>query len=351
MYYCYANPGSVHSAAAPCRRILRESRKKMADLLGFRDSSVYFTSGGTEANNTAVCSGAYVTGRKQIIVSAQEHSSVLYPALSLRDAGFAVDLVYPDSFGRINPGDVASLAGRNTALICIQAANNETGVIQDIEAFAAIARDVGALYLCDAVQSFCHADMALNCADMVTLSAHKFGGPRGVGCLALREGLRLRPLIYGGGQEFGLRSGTENVPGIAGMSLAAQLACSELKNEDKRQRELIGLLISLISRKIPELRINSGDARRLPGIVNLGFPGISGEEMLTRLDSAGICVSAGSACAAGDRDPSHVLLSMGQSRAEAGEAVRISVGRMTSEAEIYTAAGEIVNIVQKKQTE
>lgn len=219
--------------------------------------------------------------------------------------------------------------------------------MQDIEAFASIARDVGALYHCDAVQSFCHADMPLSCADIVTVSAHKFGGPKGAGCLAVRGGLRLKPLISGGGQESGLRSGTENVPGIAGMSLAAQLACSELEYEAKRQRELIGLLVSLIAHAIPNLRINSANAPRLPGIVNLGFPGISGEEMLVRLDSAGICVSAGSACAAGDKEPSHVLMSMGQSRQQAREAVRISIGRNTTEAEIYTAADEIVKSAHK----
>ena len=317
----------------------------MAELLGFRDSSVYFTSGGTEANNTAVRSAACRTDRRQIIVSAQEHSSVLSPALSLRAAGFTVELIYPDRCGRIDPNDLAAAAGRDTALICVQAANNETGVVQDIEAIAAVAHSVGALYHCDAVQSFGHADMPLRCADTVSVSAHKFGGPKGVGCLAVRAGLRPEPLITGGGQEFGLRSGTENVPGIAGMALAARLAYGELDRESARQRELIGLLVGALEPDIPGLRINSGDALRLPGIISLGFPGISGEELLTRLDSAGICVSVGSACAAGDREPSHVLTAMGQSRELATEAVRISVGRLTTREEILTAAAKISGTV------
>ena len=294
MACCYANPSSVHSAAAPCRRVLRESRKIMAELLGFRDSSVYFTSGGTEANNTAVRSAVCRTDRRQIIVSAQEHSSVLSPALSLRAAGFTVEFIYPDRCGRIDPDVLASAAGRNTALICVQAANNETGVVQDIEAVAAVAHSVGALYHCDAVQSFGHADTALHCADTVSVSAHKFGGPKGVGCLAVRAGLRPEPLITGGGQEFGLRSGTENLPGIAGMALAARLAHGELEREAVRQRELVELLLGSIEPDIPGLRVNSGAALRLPGIVSLGIPGVSGEELMTRLDSAGVCVSVGS---------------------------------------------------------
>lgn len=337
----YANPAAIHSAAAPARRILRESRRTMAELLGFRDSSVIFTSGGTEGNNTAVRGAARLTERKKLLLGAAEHSSVLQPALALRREGYAVELVKPDENGRIRPEDIAEKLTRDTALVSVQAANNETGTLQDIEGIAALAHGVGALYHCDAVQSFGHTELPLSCADLVTLSAHKFGGPRGVGVLALREGLMLPPLICGGGQELGLRSGTENIAGIAGMALAAELACGECRAEEMRLRALSELFVALLRREKPDIVLHSGNAARLAGILSLRIPGVSAEALLVKLDRRGICLSAGSACAARDPSPSHVLLSMGLSPQEAGETVRVSIGRLTTEQELRTAAKAI----------
>lgn len=339
----YGNPSSVHAAGAAARRVLRESRKTLASLIGFAPESVIFTSGGTESNNTALMSVRNLS-RRHIVVSAIEHHSVLNAAAELKKLGFSVTEVLPDRRGMISPEAVANALKPDTALISVQAVNNETGTVQDIAAIAELAHKFGALYHCDAVQSFGHINSPLSCADMISLSAHKFGGPRGVGALVVKPAALNSPYFFGGNQEFGLRAGTENLPAISGFALAAELSANTLSAEYERLKTLSALLLSLLENGIPALELNSGDAERSPAILNIRFPGLSAEELMTQLNEKGICISTGAACTLGDKSPSHVLTAMGLSASKAKESVRMSLGRLTTEEEIRTAAKEITAI-------
>lgn len=345
----YGNPGAIHSAGARARGILRESREKLARLLRVRPEEVFFTSGGTEANNWAVKMACASTEKRHILCSALEHSSVLEPVRRMERQGFYVTYLKPDSSGRISPEAVDAALTADTALLCVQAVNNETGVMQDVDALAEIAHSRGARYLCDGVQSFGHGEQNLHNADLISLSAHKFGGPRGIGCLVIRYPHLLPPLIDGGGQEFGLRSGTENLPAIAGFAMGAELACQGLSGEQGRLVGLTALLESELRKAAPDLRIAGEGAVRSGNILCCAFPGITGEEMVLRLDSRGICASPGAACAARDAAPSHVLLAMGYSPKEAAEFVRFSLGRATTEDQIRQTVLEITQILEKRR--
>lgn len=338
----YGNPSSIHPAGTAARRLLRESRQRFAAAMNVPPECVIFTSGGTEANNTVLMSVRNAP-RRSIVLAASEHHSVLNAAMQLKKLGFSVTEILPDSRGRILPEAVSAALTRDTALLCVHAVNNETGTVQDIAAMAELAHSVGALYHCDAVQSFGHLSLPLECADFVSVSAHKFGGPRGAGALIAKQGALSAPLIFGGAQEFSLRAGTENLPAIAGMALAAEMVQAELESESVRLEELSELLVSLLREKLP-VELTSGDAPRASGILSLRFPDKSAEELVTRLGEAGICISAGAACTVGSSSPSHVLTAMGFSPKEARETVRISLGRLTTEDEIRAAADAIVSL-------
>ena len=344
---CYANPGAIHRAGAAARQILQESRRTLAQLLHVRPEEVFFTSGGTESNNWAVQAGCSFTGKKHILCSAAEHSSVLEPVRRMERSGHPVTYLRPDRQGRFTPDAVLEALRPDTALLCIQAVNNETGVIQDVDALAELARAHHVRYFCDAVQSFGHTGQDLSGAGLVSLSAHKLGGPRGVGCLVLRQPLAPPPMLLGGGQESGGRSGTENLPGIAGFALAAQLSARSLPDELPRLEALRQLLEQSLVRACPEAEIAGGQAPR-SSILSCRFPGISAEEMVMRLDLKGICASPGAACAAGNGAPSHVLLSMGYTPGEASEFVRFSLGRGTTREDILRTADAVADICQKR---
>lgn len=343
----FGNPGALHLAGAGARAVLQECRKTIARRLQVRPEEVYFTSGGTEANNWAVRAGCALAGKKHIVCSTAEHQSVLAPVRWLQQKGYEVTYLNPARDGRILPQAVESALRPDTALLCVQAVNNETGVIQDVDVLADIAHKHGLRYLCDGVQSFGHVSQNLHKADFISLSAHKLGGPRGVGCLVARYPSQIEPLIDGGGQEFGLRSGTENLPGIAGFTLAAELSAAVLPQEQRRLAELTALLESELRRIIPQICVAGASVPR-SGILCCTFPGISGEEMVMRLDLKGICVSPGAACAARSGAPSHVLLSMGYSPTQAAEFVRFSPGRNTTAEEIYQTIAAIADIYQKR---
>lgn len=341
----FANPGAIHQSGNRARHILQESRRTLARLLQVREQEVFFTSGGTEANNWAVRLGC-VPGRHHIVAAATEHKSVLEPLRRMEREGYAVTYVRPDGNGRILPEAVRSAMGADTGLLCVQAVNNETGVIQDTDAFAALAKKFGARYFCDAVQSFGHIRQNLHKADLISLSAHKLGGPRGVGCLVVRYPAIIAPLISGGGQEQGLRSGTENLPGAAGFARAAELAMAEREAESARLEELTAELTRKLMEIAPNTVINGEGAPRHPGILSCRFPGITGEEMAVRLDLKGICVSPGAACGARDGKPSHVLLAMGQTEQQAAQAVRFSLGRLTTKDEIAATVNAVADILR-----
>lgn len=344
---CFGNPGTLHAAGASARQILQKSRFILAQSTDVRPEEIFFTSGGTESNNWALHCTAGIPGKKHILCSAAEHSSVLEPLERMQQIGYNVTYLAPDSRGIIHPEAVEAALQPDTVLLCVQAVNNETGVIQDVAALADVAHRHGVRYLCDAVQSFGHVIQPLHRADYVTLSAHKLGGPRGVGCLIVRQPNRARPLICGGGQEFGLRSGTENLPGIAGFALAAQLSLQELHTEQQRLRELTDLLETELRRIEPNL-IVAGAGTERSNILCCAFPGITGEEMVMRLDLKGICCSPGAACAARSSKPSHVLLAMGYSPGEAAGFLRFSPGRHTTREEILQTADAVRHILSKR---
>lgn len=341
-----ANPGALHAEAGRARAVIQRSRRVIAQLLNVPDCSVYFCSGGTEANNWAVRCGAGREGG-HLLIGACEHKSVLESAKYMKSRGYTVTLLYPDALGRYDPDEAEAALRPDTRLISLQAANNETGAIQDVAAFAALAARHGVRFHCDAVQSFGHADLPLNAADMVSLSAHKLGGPRGIGALAVPRGLPPSPLIRGGSQEGGLRAGTEDTAAIAAFAAAAAKACAEAQAEEKKLTLLRSHFKSLLTAAVPGVVFHES-TRVLPGILNCAFPGLSGEELLMRLDLMGICVSTGAACAAADGKPSHVLLAMGCSEEEARRSVRFSMGRQTTAEELETAAAAISRIVRER---
>ena len=340
MLDAYGNPGAVHGPGNQARRILQESRRTIAKLLNVREQEVFFTSGGTEANNWAVHLG--IPGKKHMVAAATEHKSVLESLREMERQGYRVTYVRPDQMGRILPETVEQAITPDTGLICVQAVNNETGVIQDVDGLADLAKKRGIPYFCDAVQSFGHVRQNLNKAGIISLSAHKLGGPRGIGCLVVRYPVFPNPMILGGGQEQGKRSGTENVAGAAAFALAAELALAE---PEENLRELRGTLERKLKEIAPSVVINGENALRHPGILNCRFPSITGEEMAARLDLKGVCVSPGAACGARNPKPSHVLLAMGQTEQQAKEAIRFSLGRLTTMDEINATAQAVAEIL------
>ena len=341
----FGNPAAIHSAGSRARAVLHSSRKSLAGLLNVRPEELYFTSGATESNNWAVAMGCRHPGRRHIVCAASEHKSVLEAVAAMARQGYQVTYLQPDRQGRICAADAAAAVRQDTALLCVQAVNNETGVLQDVKALADAAHSKGALYFCDSVQSFGHVNQPLHLADLISLSAHKFGGPRGIGCLIVRQPTRLQPLLSGGGQEFGLRSGTENLPAIAGFSLAADIASAGLPQESLRLQQLTQQLLDGLRQICPGLKIAAEEADRSPGILCCAFPGKTGEEMVTRLDLKGICASPGAACSSRDHTPSHVLLSMGYTPGEAAEFLRFSLGVLTTPEDIQKTIQVIAEIL------
>lgn len=340
---CWANPSSACAPAGDARRALRLARQAVADMLNAKPGEIVFTSGGSEANSQAMtlASGGHA------VVSAIEHHSVLNAAKRwARD----VTLIPPDEDGIIRPEAVAAAIREDTRLISVQLVNNETGVIQPVSEAGRIARARRVPFHCDAVQAFGQIpiDVQAMGIDLLSLSAHKLYGPRGVGALYVRQGIPLSPLIDGGGQEFGLRSGTENVPGACGLRVAAQLARNDMVERARRERALIDGFIAELQKSIPESRPLCMGAKRAPGIVAVLLPGMDSERVIAALDLRGIVVSGGAACASAAREPSHVYRALGLSERDAKCVIRVSVGRHTTEGEMLAAAGAIGRIYDAK---
>jgi len=338
---CDANPSAPYAAAGMARREIRLAKETLSRMLGCDRTEIVFTSGGTEANNLAIRQGA---GR-HVILSAIEHKSVL-EAANLQ--GCQVTLVAPDSGGRIDPAQIQAAIRPDTALISVQFANNETGVLQPAAEIGAMARRHRILYHCDAVQAFGHIpiDVAATNIDLLSASAHKLYGPRGVGFLYVRQGILARPLMAGGGQEGGLRAGTENVPAIAGFRIAAELADVDMISRGERLGGILNGFLLRLKEKNPAITVIAGGVHRLPGICALHLPGISSEKAIAQLDQRGIRISGGAACGSAESGPSHVLSAMGISEKQANEIIRISPGRHTTEAEMQLAADAIGGIMQ-----
>ena len=343
----WANPSALYNFGINTARDLRNARHQVAAAMGAEPDRIFFTSGGTESCNWAVRAGCAADGRKHIVCNSAEHSSVLAAVAEMGRIGYDVTYLNPDRSGRILPESVEAVLRPDTALLCVQAVNNETGVIQDVDALAALAHSKGARYFCDGVQSFGHVKQNLHKADLISLSSHKLGGPRGVGCLIIRQPNLIDPMIVGGGQEFGLRSGTENLPGIAGFASAVALSMEALPWEQQRLAALTALFEEELRNICPDIRI-AGEGAARSSILCCAFPGITGEDMVVRLDLKGICASPGAACAARSSKPSHVLLSMGYRPKEVADFVRFSLGRNTTAEEIHHTVVVISSIIKTR---
>lgn len=337
----YGNPSSLHSAGQAANEALTDARKRIAKCLGCLAKEITFTSGGSEADSQAVMSAAMLgakKGRKHIISTAFEHHAVLHTLKKLEKEGFEITLLDVHENGIILPEQVKDAVRDDTCLVTIMYANNEIGTIQPIREIGRICREEGILFHTDAVQAVghLHIDVQEQNIDMLSLSAHKFHGPKGIGALYAREGIPLISLIEGGAQERGKRAGTENIPAIMGMAAALEESCGAIDENTYKLSVLRDRLIAGLS-EIPHAVLNGDAQNRLPGNVNFCFEGIEGESLLLLLDDKGICASSGSACTSGSLDPSHVLLAIGRVQDIAHGSLRLTLSQDTTDAEIaYT---------------
>ena len=337
----YGNPSSLYAFGQDARERLERARAQIAARLHCEAKEVYFTSGGSEADNQALRSAARIgaaKGKRHIVSTAFEHHAVLHTLDRLREEGFEVTLLDVHGDGLVRPAEVAAAIRPDTCLVSVMYANNEIGTIQPVAEIGRICREKGVLFHTDAVQAAGHLpiDVQEQNIDLLSLSAHKFHGPRGAGVLYARAGVRLTPLIEGGAQERGRRAGTENLPAIVGMAAALEEACRDGDARRVRVAALRDRLIRGLAR-IPHAVLNGDPVQRLPGNVNFCFEGIEGESLLLLLDDEGICASSGSACTSGSLDPSHVLLAIGRPHEIAHGSLRLTLSEQTTEEEIdYT---------------
>lgn len=351
----FGNAGSIHAAGRAARAAVDRAREQVAALLNADPREVFFTSGGTEADNLALrgVAAASRRTRRRILVSAVEHHAVLHAAEYLRDHdGVDLRLVPVDSTGRVDPDEVASLIDDDTILVSVMHANNETGAIQPIEAVAAVCAERGVPFHTDAVQSAGRVSLDLRALSvgLAAVSGHKLYAPKGIGACYIRKDIPIVPQAVGGAQERGRRAGTENVAAIVAFGKACELARAEMDLESRRLRALRDRLEASILAAIPDTRLNGPADDRLPHILNVSFKGADGESLILALDLVGIAVSSGSACTAGSLDPSHVLLAMGLSQEEAQSALRFSLGRDNTDADIDRTLAVLPQLVSRVRT-
>lgn len=350
MEEAYGNPSSLHSVGQKAAEVLQKAREDIAEILGADFREIYFTSGGTEADNQAIYSAAVFgakKGRKHIISSAIEHHAVLHMLNRLEKEGFEITLLDVGEKGIVDPEDVRKAIREDTVLVTIMYANNEIGTLQPIREIAEICREKKVIFHTDAVQAAGHVPINVTeeKIDMLSLSAHKFHGPRGIGVLYVRKGVPLFNLIEGGAQERGRRPGTENLPAIVGMAAALKEAVSDMEAAGEKTAALRDILIEGLS-KIPHARLNGDTRKRLPGNVNFCFEGIEGESLLLLLDNKGIAASSGSACTSGSLDPSHVLLALGLPHEVAHGSLRLSISEENTEEEMRYIVDAVREVVE-----
>ena len=325
----YGNPSAIYSLGSAGKKAVNEARRSIAKLINAGQEEIYFTAGGTEADNWALKAVAESYGEKgrHIITTKIEHHAVLHTCGYLEKKGFEVTYLDVDQDGLVDLEELKAAIRPDTILISVMYANNEIGTIEPIGEIGAIARERGILFHTDAVQAFGQVPLDVEAlkVDMLSASAHKVNGPKGVGMLYIRAGLKLRSFIHGGAQERNRRAGTENVPGIVGFGAAAARAMKLMEEKGRKERELREYLIRSIEKQIPYCRLNGHRERRLPGNVNFSFQFIEGESLLIMLDMKGICASSGSACTSGSLDPSHVLLAIGLKLEEAHGSLRMTL--------------------------
>ncbi len=330
----FGNPSSIHSYGRAAKQYLEVARQSVARLLAAGAPEIFFTSGGTEADNLAIMGTALAHKEwdGHIITSAIEHHAVLDSCWALAENGFEVTFLPVDGDGFVDPDDVKKAIRRNTILITIMHANNEIGTIEPVPEIGRIAREHGIAFHTDAVQTAGYIPLNVDglYADLISISAHKIYGPKGAGALYIREGSRVESLFHGGGQETNIRPGTENLPGIVGLGKAAEIAVRDQAEESRKCKQLRDRLIRGLEERMPGVRINGRRQERLPQNVNVSFTGSKGECILLALDQRGIAVSAGSACSSSSRRLSHVLEAIGLSEEEGAATVRMTLGRSTT---------------------
>ena len=350
MEIIWGNPSSLYGAGQRAAEALQSARERIAACFGASAGEIYFTSGGSEADNQAIISAAKIgerKGKKHIISSAFEHHAVLHTLKKLEKAGFEIELLDVHENGLIHPSQVADAIREDTCLVTIMYANNEIGSIQPIVEIGAICKEKGVLFHTDAVQAAGHLPIHVveQNIDMLSLSAHKFHGPKGIGVLYARKGIPLTNIIEGGAQERGKRGGTENVPAIMAMATALEDACAHMEENTKKVLKLRNRLIEGLS-QIPHSVLNGDLEKRLPGNVNFCFEGIEGESLLLLLDDKGICASSGSACTSGSLDPSHVLLAIGRPHEVAHGSLRLSLCEENTEEEVEYILQSVPEVVE-----
>ena len=347
----YGNPSTIYSLGSASKKAVNEARRTIAGAIGAKQEEIYFTAGGSEADNWALkaTAEAYEGKGKHIITTKIEHHAILHTCEYLEKRGFEVTYLNVDEDGLVNLDELKNAIRPDTILISVMFANNEIGTIEPIKEIGAIAKERGILFHTDAVQAFGQVPINVDemHIDMLSASGHKLNGPKGIGFLYIRSGLKLRSFIHGGGQERSRRAGTENVPGIVGLGAATERALRIMEEKTKKELELRDYLISRIEKEIPYCRLNGHRTRRLPGNVNFSFLYIEGESMLIMLDMKGICASSGSACTSGSLDPSHVLLAIGLKHEEAHGSLRMTLSEENTKEEIDIVVDNLKQIVTK----
>ena len=346
----YGNASSIHSFGQEARKRLEDARRRVAACLGAKPNEIYFTSGGTESDNWAIKGAAFANREKgnHIITTQIEHHAVLHTCQWLEKQGFEVTYLPVDEYGLVNPADVEAAITDRTILISVMAANNEIGTLEPIAEIGRIAKAHKVLFHCDAVQAVGAIPVNVEDwhVDMLSLSGHKFHGPKGVGALYIRTGARVEQFMHGGAQERGRRATTENLPGIVGLAAALERACAHMEENSCRLTAMRDRLIRGILDAIPYTRLNGHPVKRLPGNVNVSVRFIEGEAMLLRLDLAGISASSGSACTSGSLDPSHVLLAIGLPHEIAHGSLRLSLGDCNTEEQVDEVLRVLPGIVE-----
>ena len=347
----YGNPSSVYEFSTPCKQVISGARETIAKSLGAKPNEIYFTAGGTESDNWAIkaTAEAYADKGKHIITSKIEHHAVLHTCEYLEKRGFEVTYVNVDENGIVKLDELKKAIRPDTVLISIMFANNEIGTIEPIKEIGQIAKDKGILFHTDAVQAYGHVPIDVDDynIDMLSSSAHKLNGPKGIGFLYIRTGVKMRSFIHGGAQERKRRGGTENVPGIAGYKKAVELAMASMEEREKKERKLRDYLIDRVIGEVPYVRLNGHRSQRLSNNANFAFQFIEGESLLIMLDGSGICGSSGSACTSGSLDPSHVLLAIGLPHEIAHGSLRLTVSPENTREEMDFVVDRIKEIVQR----
>lgn len=346
----FGNPSSVYSFAAANKEVINQQRDAIAEMIGAKSNEIYFTGGGSESDNWALkCTAeAYANKGNHIITTKIEHHAILHTAEYLEKRGFEVTYLDVDEDGKVKLDDLKAAIRPTTILISVMFANNEIGTIQPIKEIGEIAHEHGILFHTDAVQAFGQLPINVDeChIDMLSASGHKFNGPKGIGIMYIRTGVKIRSFIHGGAQERKRRAGTENVPGIVGYGAAAERAVRTMKERTAKEIELRDYLINRLTTEIPYSRLNGDRVKRLPNNVNVSFQFIEGESMLLMLDQNGICGSSGSACTSGSLDPSHVLLAIGVPHEVAHGSLRLTLSDETTKEDLDFTVDKLKEIVQ-----